>query len=379
MQKVLKSQLFYSFIALLFALLLFFNANSVNTSRITQSAQKYDITVYDVPVQIEYDQKKYYISGFPNTVTVHLSSINRVKLAQEASKETRSFKVIADLTNQKEGTIDVMLRATNLINGVEAVIDPAVISVTVEEKQTKKFKVVPTLDAAVLKEGYQVKSISLNHEYVEVTTGKETMSQIAKVQGKLSADRNISEDFKEEVLLQALDNKGNVLPVTIDPQRVVASVTILTPEKNVPVEFYETGRVNSGIKELQFQSTIKEVLAKGPQSSLDQLSTIKIPVDITGISEKKELFLPVATEDRQLSFNPKSIAVTATPIFEERQSSDGEKKTQKESSKNSQENKELESKETKEKEEQPSEKKGTTSSIESIRNESKISTGNKKE
>ncbi len=330
MEKMLKSQFFYSFIALLFALLLFFNANSDSTTRVTQSAQKFDTTVYDVPVQLDYDEKSYYVSGYPQTVTVHLSSLNRVKLAQEAGKETRSFKVMADLTNQKEGTVDVMLRATNLINGVDAVIDPAVISVTIEKKETKKFKVQPVLDDSFLKEGYQVNEINLSDDFVEVTTGKETMAQIASVQGKLTTDREVVDDFKEEVLLQALDEKGNVLPVTIQPERVTASVSIKAPSKTVPLELQQGGTTPIGVTGYQFQTKVKEVTASGPQFLLDKLTTLQVPVDVSGVKTKKEVVVPVFNGEKQLSFNPQNVTVTIVPLLQTSSTQENEKETSKE-------------------------------------------------
>lgn len=315
MEKVLRNKFFYSFLALLFALLLFFNANSNSGTRVTQTAQTYDTTVYDVPIEVNYDESKYYVSGFPDTVTVHLSSLNRIKLAQEASNETRTFKVVADLTTQSAGTVDVILRATNLTSGVEAVIDPATISVTIENKVTKEFSVTPIVDKSIFQDGYELSNVSLDKNEVSVTTGEQTMTQIAEIQAKLNSTRSVNEDYEEEVTLQAVDEKGEVLPVTIDPEKVKAKVTVTAPEKEIPVSFEQTGKLSSGIKSFVFQGNVKTVSATGSASALGELSEITLPVDVTNIRMQQSVKVTLPSDD-QVTYDPEVIEVLAIPVFE---------------------------------------------------------------
>lgn len=315
MEKVLRSNFFYSFLALLFALLLFFNANSGSTNRITQTNQTFDTTVYDVPIQVDYDESKYYVSGFSDTVTVHLSSVNRIKLNQEANSETRSFKVVADLTKQAPGTMDVILRVINLTSGVEAVIDPATISVTIEKKVTKTFSINPIIDDKIVNEGYEIGRVSLSQNEVTVTTGEQTMTQISEIQAKLNANRSTSESFSEDVRLQAVNAAGEVLPVTIDPETVTADVEITAPTKKVGVTFYQDGTLESGIDHFIFQSKTNEITATGPNSLLEELSQVEVPVDISDVRKESTLTVEVPTKTEGITFSPKTIQVVVIPVF----------------------------------------------------------------
>lgn len=321
MGKVLRSNFLYSFLALLFALLLFFNANSSSTNRITHTNQTFDTTVYDVPIQVEYDESKYYVSGFPDTVTVHLSSINRIKLAQEASSETRSFKVVADLTKQGPGTVDVILRVINLTSGVEAVVDPATISVTIEKKVTKTFSIHPIIDDKIVNEGYEISKVALSQNEVSVTTGEQTMTQIAEVQAKLNANRSASKSFSEDVRLQAVNEAGEVLPVTIDPATVTAEVEITAPTKKVGVSFYQEGTLEKGIDHFIFQSKTNEVTATGPNSLLADINQVEVPVDITQLRKESTLLIEIPTKTEGVTFSPKTLQVVAIPVFSNNSSS----------------------------------------------------------
>lgn len=315
MQKFLKSNLFYSLISLLFALLLFFNANSGTSRQVTQSAQTYNTTAYDVPIQVDYDEDKYYVSGLPDTVSVHLSSLNRIKLNQEADDSTRSFKVVADLSHQSSGTVDVTLRVTNLTSGVEAIVDPAVVSVTIEKKVSQKFKVTPVLSDSIVKDGYTLGDVTFDKTEVTVTTGEQTMTQIKEVQAVFNPNRTTMESFSEEVQLQAIDSNGDILPVTIEPARVMGEVEVVAPTKTVSLKAKETGTVASGVASVNINLETDEAIITGPQSLLAELTTIEIPVDVTGIRKETTMTVDIPLTEDSLTATPKSVKVTLTPIF----------------------------------------------------------------
>ncbi|GMA43311.1 hypothetical protein GCM10025853_07680 [Tetragenococcus halophilus subsp. halophilus DSM 20339] len=71
-----------------------------------------------------------------------LSGANRVQLNAEANEETRNFEVVADLTDLEEGTHDVPLEIDNLSNSVDASAEPDTLTVTIEKKRRKIFKLI---------------------------------------------------------------------------------------------------------------------------------------------------------------------------------------------------------------------------------------------
>ena len=315
MKKFLKSNLFYGIASLFVALLLFFNANAASSTRVTQTAQTYDYTVYDVPLQVEYDDDKYYVSGFPDTVTVHLSSLNRVKLNQESTKSTRTFKVVADLTTQSTGTVDVALRVTGLTSGVEAVVDPAVASVTIEKKVSKDFDVTPIISDTIVSDGYSIGKVTFDEDEVTVTTGEETMTQIYEIQAVFNANRTTTEDYSEDVQLQAVDKAGNVLPVTIDPARVTGKVEVIAPKKDVTLTVSPTGDLLSGITSMELKLKTDTISLAGPTSKLNTINSIDIPIDVSSIRKETTLTVDVPLPEKSLTATPAKVEVVATPIF----------------------------------------------------------------
>ena len=67
------------------------------------------------------------------------------------------------------------------------------------------------------------------------------MTQIYEIQAVFNANRTTTEDYSEDVQLQAVDKAGNVLPVTIDPARVTGKVEVIAPKKDVTLTVSPTG------------------------------------------------------------------------------------------------------------------------------------------
>ena len=121
-------------LSIFLALLLFFYATTTNYKNSESSAsnnesETYVHTLSGVPIDIEYDTNKYFISGFSSTVDVELRGSNRVLLQRESDESTRTFQVIADLREHTEGTQTVKLQVANLPAGISATLAPDAITV----------------------------------------------------------------------------------------------------------------------------------------------------------------------------------------------------------------------------------------------------------
>ena len=163
MRKASQKSWFNGLLSLLFALLLFFNANATgNNPSNSGSSQTYSETLNNIPVQVQYDKDKYYVSGFEESVNVHLRSENRIQLNMESNADTRNFQVVADLTKLPLGTSEVPLTVRGLSSAVTAEIEPKTVTVTIEKRVTKKFDVEAQLSDNIEKEGYKVKNISVD-------------------------------------------------------------------------------------------------------------------------------------------------------------------------------------------------------------------------
>ncbi|MBS7898980.1 hypothetical protein F6O80_06780 [Streptococcus suis] len=222
-------------LSIFLALLLFFYATTTNYKNSESAAQNtesetYVHTLSNVPIEIEYDTNKYFISGFSSTVAVELRGSNRVLLQRESDESTRTFQVTADLRELSDGTQTVKLQLTNLPAGVSATLAPDAITVKIGKKVSKAFPVAGRVYSNQLAEGYSLSKVSVNVDTVKVTTDEETMAKIDRVEAVAMDVSNLSENYSGTAKLQAVDSDGNVLPVALSQTEANMQI-ILTKTK----------------------------------------------------------------------------------------------------------------------------------------------------
>lgn len=205
-------------LSVLVAFVLFFYATSSNYQNSLSVAKQsesetYTNTLTNVPVNIEYNHKEYFISGFASNVTVLLNSSNRVMLQKETDEATRNFDVIADLTEAKEGTHTVDLQVKNLPAGISATIEPTSLSIKIGKRVSKSWPVIGKISANQLAKGYSLTAVSVDLRTVKVTTDQDTMALIDRVEAVVLTESNLSANYTGPATLQAVDVEGNVLPV----------------------------------------------------------------------------------------------------------------------------------------------------------------------
>ena len=321
MKNASQSNLFYSLLALLFSLLLFFNANSQGSGTTSTSNTKtYDEMLYNIPVHLEYDKDKYFVSGYEETVNVHLSSANRIQLNLESNEDTRNFQIVADLTQTPLGTSEVRLRAKGLSTAVTAEIDPQTITVTVEKKATKTFDVEAQLPDSLENDGYIVDNTVVTPKTVQITTGEETLKAIDRVIAPVSSTKQTLEKITQTVNVQAVDAKGQILSIEVPAPQVKVDVELSAPTKELPLQVVATGNTPEGISHYTFSLSETKATIKGTNRILESLEKIDVPVDITGIktSKKKTIKIPNKVD---YVINPSEVEVTIIPVYEQTPSS----------------------------------------------------------
>ena len=154
-------------LSIFLALLLFFYATTTNYKNSESSAsnnesETYIHTLSGVPIDIEYDTNKYFISGFSSTVAVELRGSNRVLLQRESDESTRTFQVIADLRELTDGTQTVTLQLANLPPGVSATLAPDAITVKIGKKVSQSLAVEGVIYSNQLASGYSVSKVTVD-------------------------------------------------------------------------------------------------------------------------------------------------------------------------------------------------------------------------
>ncbi|HFH9838600.1 TPA: YbbR-like domain-containing protein [Streptococcus suis] len=218
-------------LSIFLALLLFFYATTTNYKTSETAAQNTETETYvhtlnNVPIDIEYDSSEHFISGFSSTVTVELRGSNRVLLQRESDEATRTFQVVADLTELEAGTHTVTLQLANLPAGVTATLAPDAITVNIGKRVSKALPVEAKVYSNQLAEGYSLSKVSVNVDTVKVTTDEETMAKIDRIEAIAVDVSNLSTNYSGTAKLQAVDSDGNVLPVVLSQTEANMQITL---------------------------------------------------------------------------------------------------------------------------------------------------------
>ena len=310
----LSSKVIYILISIFFAIILFFNANTVllkNSSDRNNTSETHSTTIYDMPIDLKYDNERYFVSGYDGTANVYLTSYNQVRLTAEKTPDTRSFHLEADLSKAKEGTAEVPIRVVELATGVNAQVDPGNISVTIEKKASKTFDITPVVSEKQLPEGYKLTGISTDKKTVKVTSGASIITQIARVEAVLPSDVMLNNNFSGKVYLRAVDSSGKVLPTKLSPTFVKMQVDVGLPNKTVPVVGQITGKKDSSIKDYAFKLAKDTVTISGEQKYIDNISNITANIDVTDITKETVIKVPLSADN--ITTSPNQIEVTVTP------------------------------------------------------------------
>ena len=315
--KFKKDNVPYMLISLLFSLILFFNVNSSNFSRLISSDTNYEESIQNVPINVVYDSDDYFVHGFSSNVTVKLSGANRIQLNREIDPDTRNFSVVADLSKLGSGTHEVRLKTKNLSSSLFATIEPETISVTIEKKVKKKFDVSPILSSTTSNNGLKVGELSTQPEKVEITTGETTMKEIDRVVASVDSSKLSSDQESIQAPVQALNASGEVLPIQSDPQNVTVNFEIQTPSKEVSLYPIQEGDLPSSVESVKIDLNRTKATITGVQSVIDQIDSIGIPVDVSQIQGTVKKFIDVP-----ISGNYQVIPKTVRPVFKKSQDSE---------------------------------------------------------
>ena len=301
--------------ALLFSIVLYFNANGQTVQSTLSGNESYSQTVSNVPIQLLYDTDKYYIHGYENTATVKLSSANRVQLNAESNADTRTFRVTADLTNVGEGTHEVSLKVRNLSSAVTSRLQPETITVTIEKKVTKTFDVETVVPSGSTPSGYELDKTKVDPDEVTITTGDKTLSEIHQVVAVVDPSMIKDEGINSEVPVQALNQAGEALSIVSDPVQVKVTADAIKPKKSVRLYGTQQGTPGSGVKSYDFKFSELDAVVTGSNEQLALIGdSIPVPIDVSGITHRTTRNIDIPVE-RGLSISPKSVSVLKSHRF----------------------------------------------------------------
>ena len=272
-------------LSLVLALGFFFVVDSKSIILVDSSAE----VLYDQKVEATYNREAYVVEGLPETVDVTMiGGTAELYLAKQLASGT----VKVDLTNYKEGTHKVNLKYDSTINSVNYKLDPSSVTVIIYPKVSKTVNVdVDILNKSVLDSKLAIQNVTIDQEEVIIKGAEHTLEKVSTVKAlvdiKNIIDPKAGVTTLNDVKLVAYDSDGNVVDVEMVPSKVTATVSIVSPSKEVPIKVIPKGTVAFGKAISSMTSNVSKVTVYGEESVLEDLQYIPIEIDVNGLSENK--------------------------------------------------------------------------------------------
>jgi len=272
-------------LSLILAIGFFFIVDSKSIALVDSSAE----VLYDQKVEATFNREAYVIEGLPETVDVTMiGGTAELYLAKQLSSGT----VKVDLTNYKEGTHKVNLKYESTINSVNYKLDPSTVTVIIYPKLSKTISVdIDVLNQDVLDSKLAIQSVDIDQEEIIIKGAEHVLEKVSTVKALVDIKNIIDPEAGvitlNDVKLVAYDNEGKVVDVEMVPNKVTATVSIVSPSKELPIKIIPKGTVAFGKAISSMSSSVSKVTVYGEESVLENLQYVPIEIDINGLNENK--------------------------------------------------------------------------------------------
>ncbi len=307
LEKLLGKKQTLIVVSLILAFAVFYIVDREGNSLIDQYAE----ILYDQPVTATYNEEAYVVEGLPETVDITLVGQKRhIFLA----KQSPSGEVTVDLTGLEPGQHKVTLKYTQQLSSIDYRLDPSTVTVTIYDKvSTTKSLTYDILHQDNLDSKLNIESVELERSEVIVKGAEYKLDEVATVRALVDVDnlptQEAGEITLEDVPLVAYDADGEIVDVEIVPSTVTAKVTITSPSKEIPIEIVPTGDLAFGKAIKSLSSSIDTVTVYGSEEALDNLDSLEVEVDVTGLEDDKEYTVTLKRPTGITEISEKTITV----------------------------------------------------------------------
>ncbi|HBF75834.1 MAG TPA: cell surface protein [Lactobacillus sp.] len=320
MKKIFNSRWTYRLISLFLAVCLFLYVNSsksistqqtnntggTNSTTLTATEHK----TVSVQLRLNVDSDKYFVTGYPEKVKVHLRGPAALVTA---TANTQNFRVFANLTGLKPGEHSVKLKQDGLNRDISYQIAPANIKVNIQPRQTVSFPVSVQYDKTRIAKNYVAGSANSDVTSVKATGAEGEIDRISRVVAQLNLAQNTKKSVNSETVIEALDKNGQTVNVILTPAttQVNLPITARGHSKQVPLKF-KAKNANSN-QEYSFQSSTKSIQVFGSESELKAISEFDADVDVSDVKNQKTKTISLDAEANKVTgTDPASVKVTIT-------------------------------------------------------------------
>ncbi|URL61660.1 hypothetical protein HGK75_06845 [uncultured bacterium] len=234
MNKFLKSKWFYRLLSLVLAILLFVyvnqsrlipsnNQNNQTSSHITQQLSLTKKAQVSIPLQLNVNSNKYFVTGYPEKVKVYLSGPSALVTTV---MNTQSFKVYANLNGLGAGEHRIHPMVSGLNSELRYHLSPSIIKVHVEPRKTENFPVHVKYSRSTIANGYHVTKPVADIKSVKVSGAASSIKRIHKVVALVTLDKTVNHTVHSKAALEALDKHGRLVNVILTPSTTSVKLTV---------------------------------------------------------------------------------------------------------------------------------------------------------
>ncbi|MDP4553205.1 CdaR family protein [Alkalihalobacillus macyae] len=312
MDKLLTSNWFVKIISFLLALMLYTivampDASTSGTQGLFEPETESE-SITDMELQVLFDEDNVVVSDLPETVDVVVNGrTDSVMLSKLKNKE-----IYVDLRNLTPGQHLVTVKHRDFPENVDVTIDPARVSVTIEEKNSNNYQAgINLLKVEELPEGYTTEEPIVTPKTVSVTGAKSKLDQVAFVRGYVDVS-GAKEEVNQRITLNVYDgNMDEIQGLTIDPAVVDVKVPIKEPFKKVPIKLDQKGELPEGISISSIALEPTDVSVFGPEEELEELEFLDdIPLDLSEITKDTTIELEIPVPEGMNKVDPGTVRAT---------------------------------------------------------------------
>ncbi|MBD1373553.1 hypothetical protein IC620_14455 [Hazenella sp. IB182357] len=302
MSKWLKSDLILRIISVGLAIMVW---AAVTNPDLSFTSEGPSLLVSNVKIEPIYNEDTQEVAKItPSEVALELYGSNAT-----LQDHNINYTAYVDVKQLSAGTHrNVKVKVKNLPFGVNYVVSPSSVDVTIEKRVQKEIAVDIHLLGSVA-EGFKVNEPILSPERAIVRGAGSTLEQLKTVQAVVDIS-DAKTKISKQVKLQAYGDSGPIANVEIDPEVVQVEVPITSPDKKVPIQIEVDKQPPPGFAVESIDTDIKEVTVFGPQTYLDSLQYYLGPkLDLSSVTKDKTIQLDIDTQPEAIKVEPQNIEI----------------------------------------------------------------------
>lgn len=160
-----------------------------------------------------------------------------------------------------------------------------VLKVSLENMATKQLKITVVTEGTTA-DGYSVGECTAKPNIIQVSGGESTINQIEAVKVFLNVD-GVSEDFNSRLEPIAFDSNDKAVTsgtLSFSETKIRVHARILE-NKTIPVQIDISGTPADGYEYVETECLPTEIEVAGSTKKLSSISELKIPIDISGLTD----------------------------------------------------------------------------------------------